>query len=127
MGSGDKNTSRLGDKRGNERRRRKTFGRLDLNTNTRATSRDKYELRVAAKHLLYCFQVPEVRLCARKTFPTWGAVQHKGDGEECERIQGGSQRADRGSRVGRAAEEGPAVHGQARCHFLLQVSSGHQV
>jgi len=126
--SGDKNTSRLSEKRGDEGRRRTTFGRLDLNTNTRATSRDKYELRVATKHLLYCLQVPEVRLRARKTFPTWGAVQHiKGDGEECERIQGGSQRADWGSRVGRAAEERPAVNGQARYHFLLQVSSGHQV
>ena len=39
--------------------------------------------------------IAEVRLCARKTFPTWGAVQHiKGDGEECERIQGNDDIGD---------------------------------
>ena len=67
------------------------------------------ELRVATKHLIHCLQVPgmtcampwnvskpkpyiwpaEVRLCARKTFPTWREVQCvPGDGEERERIQG---------------------------------------
>merc|ERR1712130_747384 len=115
--SGDKNTSRvrligysylvLGTrsaakfeqrgKRG-EGRSRKTFGR-HLNTNAREgakrTKSDKNELRLATKHLLHGFQVPEVRLCARKTFPTRRAVQLiKGDGEKCERIEGGSQRVD---------------------------------
>ena len=67
------------------------------------------ELRVATKHLIHCLQVPgmtfampwnvskpkpyiwpaEVRLCARKTFPTRREVQCvPGDGEERERIQG---------------------------------------
>merc|ERR1712203_669859 len=42
----------------------------------------KDELRVATKHLLHCFRVPEVRFCARKAFPSRGAVQHiEGDGE----------------------------------------------
>ena len=39
--------------------------------------------------------IAEVRLCARKTFPTWRAVQLvKGDGEKCERIQGDDHDCD---------------------------------
>merc|ERR1711890_62839 len=98
MGSGDKNTRRVSEAKRGEGRSRKTFGR-HLNTNAREsakrTKRDKYELRLATQHLLHGFQVPEVRLCARKTFPARGAIQLiKGDGEKCERTQGGSQRVD---------------------------------
>merc|ERR1711990_1037389 len=135
MGSGDKNTKRSGgtvtcncNQRGERRegRRRKTFWR-HLNTKAQGyDKRENHELRLATKHFLHCLQVPEVRLCARKTFPSWGALQHiKGDGAECERIQGGSPRVDRGPGTGRQAEERPAVDGQASCHLLLQISSGH--
>merc|ERR1712061_917651 len=113
MGSGDKNTRRSARRERREGRRRKTFGR-HLNTKAQGyDKRENHELRMATKHFLHCLQVPEVRLCARKTFPSWGALQHiKGDGEECERIQGGSPRVDRGPGTGRQAEERPAVDGQ---------------
>merc|ERR1712110_180523 len=107
MGSGDKNTSRvrycvpvLANSRLELRRTKKKniWETLQYERPRRGKSskkRDQYELRVATQHLLHCFQVPEVWLCTRKTVPTRGAVQHiKGDGEECERIQGGSQRVD---------------------------------
>merc|ERR1712080_445502 len=75
---GDKNTRRVSEAKRGEGRSRKTFGR-HLNTNAREsakrTKRDKYELRLATQHLLHGFQVPEVRLCARKTFPARGAIQ----------------------------------------------------
>merc|ERR1711953_1550525 len=98
MGSGDKNTRRSGTvtarRERREGRRRKTFGR-HLNTKAQGyDKRENHELRLATKHFLHCLKVPEVRLCARKTFPSWGALQHiKGDGAECERIQGGSHSA----------------------------------
>merc|ERR1712106_81371 len=127
-GSGDKNPAGSARKEVRRTKKKNICWTLEYERTRSGTKRDQYELRVATKHLLHCFQVPEVRVCARETFPARGAVQHiKGDGEECERIQGGSQRVDRGSGVGGAPEEGPAVNGQARCHFLLQVSSWHQV
>merc|ERR1711934_43652 len=115
MGSGDKNTSRVSETRGEKDEEEKHLGDTSIRTyeGQKAAKRDQYELRVATQHLLHCFQVPEVWVCARKAVPTRGAVQHiKGDGEERERIQGGSQRVDRGSGVGGTPEERPTVNGR---------------